>query len=90
MIVTLAEFSELARDDYGGRMQLGGGHLASQTVTAAGAFAATQANAELVRIGTDTAITVDVYDGSDPLFMPANSVEFFPVAGGQTLTVALA
>lgn len=93
MKVSLTQFRALARDANGNPIPVGEDRLACEVITAAGAFAALRADTEFVRLATDTAIQMDISGAAttaaDELF-PANSVEFIHVAGGETLTVALA
>ena len=85
---TITQFSQLARDANGNVLPMGGRRIASQTLTAAGAASALDADCEFVRIATDTAYTSDVYGGSD--LHPANSVEYFPANGLQVITFTAA
>lgn len=93
MLVTLTQFRSLARDQDGEVLPLGRDRLACASRTSAGAFAALDSDCSFVRLATDTAIQLDIAGGAvtsaDELF-PANSVEYFAVNGGETLTCALA
>lgn len=91
MKVTITSFRRLAVDANGNVLPMGGDRIEGATLTAAGSTVA-HSEAEFVRIATDTAITHDAMKAgaSNPELMPAGSVEFFPVAGGNTITVALA
>jgi hypothetical protein len=90
MLVTITEFSQLARDSNGNVLPLGEGRIACNVRTTVGAFPALSGDTELVRIATDTAVQMDIRggatDSSDELFMPG--VEFIAVTGGETLTIA--
>ena len=93
MKVTITEYSRLAKDADGNSLPMGEGRLASQVLTAAGASAALNASARLIRVATDTAIHIDPTGGAvttaDEL-LPANSVEFFSVDGGEELNILTA
>lgn len=93
MLVTITEFSRLARDDNGNVVPLGEGRLACQSRTAAGAFSALNAATKFIRVATDTSIQIDIAGGSvntsDEL-MPGASVEYFMVRGGEVLSFVVA
>lgn len=93
MLVTITEFSRMARDDNGNPLYLGEGRIACQARTSAGAFVALNDATTFIRIATDTGIQMDIAGGSttstDELF-PAGSVEYLSVRGGLTLTIAAA
>jgi hypothetical protein len=71
MLVTITEYTELARDANGAVLPLGTGKLALQSATAAGTVELT-AGARFFRAATDTAILIN-----DELMMPGS--EYFPV-----------
>jgi hypothetical protein len=56
---------------------------AGESKTAAGSFTALTADAKLIRVTTDTAIHFRRAAGADATdeMIPANGVEYFPVAG---------
>lgn len=89
MKVTITSFRRLAVDANGNVLPMGGDRIAGATLTAA-STTVVDAEAKFVRIATDTAITHDAMKAgsSNPELQPAG-VEYFPVAGGNTITVAL-
>jgi hypothetical protein len=91
MKVSITQFRALAVDANGNVMPLGRDRIACEVRTAVGAFAALNADAEFIRVATDTAMQMDITggatDATDELF-PANSVEFLAVHGGEVLTIA--
>lgn len=93
MIVSITEFQRLAKDTNGHTLPLGAGRLGCQVRTSAGAFTALGGGTRFVRLATDTAIQMDIAGGSttsgDEL-VPANTVEYFAMRGGETLTIAAA
>ena len=93
MLVTITEFSRLARDDNGNLVPLGEGRLACQARTSAGAFSPLSSATKIIRVATDTSIQIDIAGGSvstsDEL-MPGPLVEYFTVRGGETINIALA
>lgn len=93
MIVSITQFSTLARDGNGNIIPLGKGRNGCEARTTAGAFTPLLAGTKFIRIATDTAIRMDIAGGStdtaDELF-PANSVEYLAVNGGEVLTIAAA
>lgn len=90
MIVSVHQFRKQAQSVDGVDLEMGAERIASEQRTTDGAFAALSAGVQFVRVATDTAITIDPYgEGSgEEVFMPAGSVEFFPAAAGQVLTIA--
>jgi hypothetical protein len=93
VLVTITEFSRMARDENGNPLFLGEGRIACQARTSAGSFSALNDATTFIRIATDTAIQMDIAGGSttaaDELF-PAGTVEFLSVRGGELLAIALA
>lgn len=90
MLVTVTEFSRLARDGNSADVPLGAGRIGSQSRTSAGAFSALNGAARLIRVATDTAIQMDTAGGSTTVvdeLLPANSVEYFWVRGNEVLTI---
>lgn len=91
MLVTITEFSRMARDDNGSPLYLGEGRIACQARTSAGAFTALNDATTFVRLATDTSVQLDIVGGTtnsaDELF-PAGSVEYLAVRGGEILTIA--
>ena len=68
---------------------------AGETRTADGDFTALSTDTRLIRVATDTAVYFKRNKSgasatTTDIFMPANSVEFFPVSGGETPTVTTA
>lgn len=90
MIVTINQFSKLARDQQGNYVPLGAGVSGNQTLTAAGAATALNAGTKVVRIATDTAIKIDVFGASTDAYMPAGTSEYFAAWGSQVITVTAA
>lgn len=88
MLVTINQLRQLARDDNGEIMPVARGHVASESRTAAGSFAACLADAAVARVATDTAITINAFSDSAS-FMPAGSVEYFPAREGKVFTIAV-
>lgn len=73
-----------------GRSKTGG-----ETRTSDGDFAAISTDARLIRVATDTTVyfkrdKAGASATNTDLLIPANTVEFFPVAGGETPTVTTA
>ena len=89
MLVTITEYRMLAQDENSNMLPVGDGLGFCQSRTSAGAFGqALNVGTALIRIATDTAVTLDIADGAAELFMPG--VEYKFVNGGETVTVALA
>lgn len=89
MKITITQYSRLAtiRGDAFQDMPMGHGYNGSETLTAVGAAAALAAGTVLVRIATDTAVTVDAAsEGASAEFLPAAGEYWFPVEAGQVLT----
>lgn len=90
MIVTITQFSQLAKDGNGNVIPLGEIRTACEARTSAGAFTTLKSSTRFVRIATDTAIRLDIAGGTtdtaDELFPPG--VEYISVRGGETLTIA--
>lgn len=89
MVTTVTEYRELARDANGYILPLGKGRIASQARTTAGAFASPLNTAtRFIRVATDTAIRLNPAGGAPDVnteLLPANSVEYFAVNGGEQL-----
>ena len=93
MLVTITEFSRMARDDNGNPLYLGEGRIGCQARTSAGAFSALNDATTFVRLATDTALQMDFAGGvtsSVDELIPAGSVEYLSVRGGETFTIAAA
>lgn len=88
MIVSISQFRSVHKGINGEDMPMGGHLLGSQTLTAEGASNAFVRTCSFIRVATDSPVFVDAYGSS--LFLPAGSVEFFPAAEGDTLTVTAA
>lgn len=89
MKITITEYQRMAKDENGRDVPVGDNYLAHQTLTAVGAATALNAATRLIRLATDTAVTVDVASaGASSELLPANAVEYFKVSGGQVLTFA--
>lgn len=88
MLVTATQYRQLATGPNGERLPIGDSISGHEALTGDDSFAAMAAGTTLVRVGTDTAITLTPSGSSAAMFMPANSVEFFAVVAGQTLAVA--
>ena len=90
MLVTITQFSRLARDDNGAALPLGEGRIACDVRTSDGDFSALDGSTRFVRIATDTPVQLDIAggetDSADELFMPG--VEYIAVRGGETLSIA--
>lgn len=90
MKVQLTEYKRLAKIA-GDLVPVGADRIATQVVTAVGAFAALNVDTRIVRIATDTACQIDFTGGATGAtseFLPANTVEFFQVPSAAVLTVA--
>lgn len=93
MIVSLTQFRAQGFDQNGHLAPVPAGRIACQALTAAGPFTALDNDCAIIRIATDTAIRVDIVGGvtdTQDELIPANSVEYFSVNGGETLTIAAA
>lgn len=92
MIVSLSQFRELARDANGSILPMPKGRNgATEVRTSAGDFTALATTTKFVRVATDTAVYIDIEGGavtSADELLPANSVEYFAVDGGEVLKIA--
>jgi hypothetical protein len=91
MLVTITQYTELARDANGNVLPLGGAgsRLGCIVADAAEELDPLDAQTRFVRLTTDTAIQIDIAGGATPadgeLFMPGT--EHFAVQGGETFTI---
>lgn len=89
MYVTINHLRSVAFDANGIPLAIGANHALSQTMTAVGDATASPSGVHLVRIATDTDITIDGFSEGQLSYMPAGSVEFFPDWEGRVLTIAV-
>lgn len=90
MLVTITQFARTGRTSNNELIQIGEGYLAGEQLTADGTSAEFSTGCRLIRVATDTAITIDPYGegAGDEMLLPAGAVEWFPAASGGTLTIA--
>lgn len=86
MLVTITEYRNSAKSPNGESWSLGakGDFVQVQSAAADGNLVA-HADTRLIRVSTDTAITVNP-NGTAELVMPGES--WFAVAGGETIAIA--
>lgn len=89
MLLTITEYSKLARDENGNVLPLGDGRLASTAKTAVGTHVLNN-KTRFIRFATDTVVQCAM-DGTETAagseLILANTTEFFAVKGGTTLDI---
>lgn len=90
MKINIVQLRGILRDKNGAVVPIGDGHVASQTLTAAGASSAISAAAEVARICTDTAVTFDAFGAGSSALLCAGMEMWVPVVAGQTFTFVAA
>lgn len=90
MIVTLNFLRENLRSANGDSLPVGNGHVSSDEMTATGASDPAPNGTVLVRVATDTAIKGNFFGTGSIVYMPADSVEYYPARSAQTFTIEAA
>lgn len=89
--ISLTFYDKLTNDLNGNAAPVRLGYKGGQVLAAAGAATAAPTGSKMVRIATDTQVTVDAYaTGTSDVLLPAGAIDDFPVAGGQILTFTAA
>ncbi len=86
MIVTITQFTALAKDGKGNYMPMGASPVSSEARTTAGAFAAMNSGSKFARVASDTAVKLTDASGNVQYF-PANTPEYVGLKGGEVFTL---
>lgn len=87
MLITLTEYRGIFTDKSGNDLPMAGGVITTQSLTAAGAFAALHADTQIVRFATDTAVKSDIEIAAGESLHPVGA-ENFAATAGRVITVS--